>query len=432
MKNKYIWIISTLVIVFLIIWVISGNEDEVPVIRVEVSQGDFELIVKTTGELKARHSEDIFGPRNLNQVNIWQIKITDIVPEGTIVKEGDKIAELDKTELANRHQEITTELEKINSQFTQTKLDTMLELRGLRNELINLEFGLEERKIALEQSRFEPPAIIRQAEIDLDKAKRAFEQAQINYQIRQEQARARMIEVTSNLSQQRRRLEQLEELMKQLVIRAPKGGMVIYIRERGGSRRGVGSTISTWAPSVATLPDLSEMISRTYVNEVDISRVRVGQNTLIGIDAFPGMRFPGEVISVANVGEQLPFSDAKVYEVEILLKETDTLLRPAMTTSNNIITSSFKEVLFIPLEAIHHNDTMSYVIKNQGRQLILQEVIAGESNENEIIIKKGLEKGDLVHLTIPSNILKLPVKTLLHDETTEVEENKISERETEN
>jgi HlyD family secretion protein len=73
----------------------------------------------------------------------------------------------------------------------------------------------------------------------------------------------------------------------------PKSGMVIYHREWNGSRRTVGSSISPWDLTVATLPDLSSMMSRTYVNEIDVSKVKAGQDVRIGVDAFPERQYTG-------------------------------------------------------------------------------------------------------------------------------------------
>ena len=78
---------------------------------------------------------------------------------------------------------IQLELEQKQSEYIQVQLDTTLQMRQARDELINLEYAVEEMQIKLDQSQFEPPATIKQAEIDLDKARRAFEQAKQNYKI---------------------------------------------------------------------------------------------------------------------------------------------------------------------------------------------------------------------------------------------------------
>ena len=181
----------------------------------------------------------------------------------------------------------------------------------LREELVNLKFAYEEGKIKLEQSKFEPPATIRQAEIDLLKSERSFEQAVENYEIKTEQAGTKMKEVESQLAKVRQTTQDLLDIANQFTVLAPKKGMVIYKKEWGGRKRQVGSEINPWDPGVATLPDLSKLISKVYINEVDISKVKVGQEAMIGIDAFPDKKIKGEVIKVANVGEQKPNSDAK-------------------------------------------------------------------------------------------------------------------------
>ena len=65
------------------------------------------------------------------------------------------------------------------------------------------------------------------------------------------------------------------------------------------------------------------MISKTYVNEIDVSKVKAGQKVEIIVDAFPERSYTGTVTSVANIGEQLPNADAKVFEV--LIKVMDQI-----------------------------------------------------------------------------------------------------------
>jgi len=143
------------------------------------------------------------------------------------------------------------------------------------------------------------------------------------------------------------------------------------------------------------------MISKTYVNEIDISKVKTGQNVRISIDAFPEKQFTGKVISAANIGEQPQNSNAKVFEVQIIINESDSVLRPAMTTKNTILTAMIDSVIFVPIEAVFGNDSLSFVYKKARSKVVKQQVIGGQSNENEIIIKAGLLEDDEVMLVPP-------------------------------
>lgn len=378
-------------------------------LKATVKKGKFEITVITTGELQALNSEDIKGPSGLRQAGIWQVKIADLIPEGTVVKEGDHIATLDRSEISNKLKDLSSELSKIESQYLQTKLDTALEMRRLRDELQNLKFAREEKELILKQSQYEPPATIRQAELDLEKTKRTYEQEKKNYQLKLQQNRAKMQTVAATLEQQKNKYDQMTDLLKEFVVTAPKAGMLIYKKDWNGRKIAVGSNVGAWDPVVATLPDLTTMVSKTYVNEVDISKIRKDQVVQIGVDAFPEKKFSGKVISVANVGEQLPNNDAKVFEVSIQINEKDTLLRPAMTTSNIIITQTIPNAIHIPLEALHGNDSLTFVYKDNGASIVKQEILVGATGSDEAYIKEGLKEGETVYLSEPEDAEKMKI-----------------------
>ena len=411
-RKKYIYLIASAFILVIVAFFFFGKNNTGQQITASVKKGNFPIEVTTTGELVARSSEKIYGPAGLRQIQIWQVKIQDIIPDGTVVDSGQYVATLDRTEISNKIKDEETNLEKLESQMTKTRLDTSLELRSARDELINLKYALEEKKITLEQSKYEPPATIRQVEIELEKSQRTLEQADKNYKLRYQKAVANMQEVAASYNQAQRKLQQLTDVLKQFTVQAPKAGMVIYKRNWDGNKMGIGATMNAWENIVAELPDLSEMISKTYINEIDISKVKVGQQVQIGIDAFPEKKFTGKVIEVANIGEQLQSSNAKVYEVRIVVNEFDSILRPAMTTKNNILTSVVDSVLFIPIESVFNNDSVVFVYKKDGGSTTRQQVIVGPSNDNEIIIRAGLQAQDEVLLVPPEKADKLSLDML--------------------
>ncbi len=414
MKKKIYITLAVALILVLATWYFAGDDGrDVQSIKVPVSYGLFEVNVVTTGELEAKNSENIYGPDNLRSIQIWgDIKVNSMIPEGTIVDSGDFVASLDKTEVESKLKDLETELEKLESQYTKTMLDTSLNLRSTRDELVNLKFAMEEAQIAVDQSKFEPPATQRQALISKQKAERAYSQAVENYDLKYEKAKAEMQEVAATLEQARRKKQRMLDILGTFTVFAPKPGMIIYKRDWRGRKTETGSSISPWDNVVAQLPDLSKMISKTYVNEIDISKVRTGQPVKISIDAFPDRSYTGVVDEVANIGQQNQGSDAKVFEVVIAVNESDTIMRPSMTTKNDIVTATYDSVLFLPLEAIHNNDTMTYVFTDRGVRTVKKEVLVGPSNENEIIIEKGLAEGDEVYLSIPESPDDLTIYTI--------------------
>lgn len=409
--KKFWYIFPAVVIAVLASWYyFSKDKNQGPTVFSAVQFGDFSINVTTSGELEAKNSENILGPPGLREVRIWQVQISDMIPEGSIVDSGQYVATLDRTEITNRMKDLESELEKLESQYIKTKLDTSMDMRAAREELINLKYALEERQITVDQSIYEPPATQRQARIELEKAQRAYEQANKNYKLRTDKNNANMQEVYASYSQAQRRLEQIREVLQGFTVTAPKPGMLIYKRNWDGSKMGVGSTMSSWDNVVATLPNLNEMISKTYVNEIDISKVKTGQKVEIGVDAFPERKYTGEVTEVANIGEQMRNSNAKVFEVKIRVNEFDSILRPAMTTKNIINTSVIPGVMFLPIECVHTADSISFVYRVSGQYR--QQVKTGAANENQIIITEGLKEGDEVYLSPPDKAIEWKLEKL--------------------
>src|SRR3954466_13071419 len=119
-----------------------------------VKQGNFKVLVTTTGELRARKFVKVQGPNSM-AAQVYQSKITWLVPEGTVVKQGDKIADLDRSPAATRLQSVTLDLQKAQAEYTNASLDSTLNLSQAREDVRNAEYSLEEKKIAKEQAQFE-------------------------------------------------------------------------------------------------------------------------------------------------------------------------------------------------------------------------------------------------------------------------------------
>jgi multidrug efflux pump subunit AcrA (membrane-fusion protein) len=411
-RNQSITLAAVLALILIAWFSLKGDENQERDITTVAFISDFKDLVTSSGELMAKNSEDINGPSNSRQYGLYNIKISDLVAEGTYVEKGDFVAQLDKTELSSKLNDLLTEYDKAQSIYTQTQLDTTLVMREKRSELESLVFDIRQKKIEIEQSIYEPPASIQRLKLDLEKLEQSLAQKKDNYIIKQKQSRAKMVEAGATLSQTRSKLSSLQDLEKEFRIIAPKQGMVIYKREWGGRKRKTGSTISPWDPGVATLPDLSEMQSKTYINEVDIRKIKQGQSVILGLDAFPDASLTGEIIEVANVGEDREDSDSKVFEIIVRVKESDSTYRPGMTTSNEIITKTLTQVLQIPLEAIFNQEGITFVYLKTGVSIIKQEVRIGASNDEYAVIEEGIKVEDEVFLTEPAAGIDAEIETL--------------------
>lgn len=399
----FVYVLLVLILSFFLFKGSSASSKES--IFAEVTQGDFEITVVTTGEIRAKTQTDIDAPgAEMQAAGLWNgTKIQDLITEGTVVKEGEFVASLDKTPLMTKLSEVSLEFDKKNSELKQARLDTSITLRDARDELLNLKSAKEESRLELEQSAYEAPAIIRQKQLALEKADRNYLQKIDNYKTKVEQSATKVAIIYADMQKAQNSLARVSSLMEKMEIRAPKDGMVIYVKNWNGKKKGVGSTINPWESAVATLPDLREMQVVTYVNEVDIRKIKVGQAVSIKLDAEQQKRLKGVVVQVANIGEQRPNQDSKVFEVVIDILTKDPDLRPSMTTSNVIHIEEFKKVISVPLEAVNSEKNRSFVWLKHGGGYKKQEVKVGAINDMNALIYAGLKEKNTVFLTTPKD-----------------------------
>ena len=374
---------------------------------VEVKKGLFEITVTNSGELIAERSIEIKGPEIVmgsmggggHDMHGMDFKIQDIVPEGTIVKEGDYIAQLDRSGYSNSLKDELDKLKTYQDAVDMKILDTAVVLTNQRDDIKTQQYVVEEAEIALAQSKYEPPAAINQAKNNLDKAKRALEQKIKAYSLYVAQSTADLNHQKYHLNAETRLVNNLQEFLSNFTIKAPSPGMVIYKKDRNGNKRKVGSSVNPWDRVIATLPDLSSLISKVYINEIDISKIKKGQKVTINIDAFPQKSFTGKIYTIANVGEVLPNSDSKMFEVQIKIDGSDPALRPSMTTSNKILIRSYNDVLYIPAECVQTGpDSIPFVYgKNKTKNIVL----LGEANDKNVIVEKGLKAGEQIYSILP-------------------------------
>jgi HlyD family secretion protein len=255
--------------------------------------------------------------------------------------------------------------------------------------------------MTLHNSKYEPPTTIREAEINLDKSQRVLEQLHRTYKQKLAQNKTDIYNQKYWVTKVSSRVKDLEEVLDGFTIKAPASGMVIYKKEWSGTKRKVGSMINPFDRVVATLPDLTSMLSKTYINEIDVSKIRKGQKVEINIDAFPQKNYEGIVSYVANIGEKLNNTNDKVFEVQIKIDGSDPALRPSMTTGNKIIVNIIKDAIYIPIECVQAGlDSIPFVYTRKG---VKQIVLLGDSNEKNVLIEKGLTAGTQIYLNNPEN-----------------------------
>jgi multidrug efflux pump subunit AcrA (membrane-fusion protein) len=395
-KKHIIYAASALTIIVLLIikpWKTSETKEK----TVRVTKGTFETYITEIGELKAEKSLDIMVPEVLfrRELDIWELKILDIVEEGKIVKKGDHVATLDPTNVVEELKDVNTRLDDYYNRLETAKLDSSLSLSSSRDNIQKAKDLVLDKEIKVEQSVYESKAVQRQARLELDQAKRSLERAIRNLEQQKRKHEKYINRYNEKIKKYERRKGLYLKLQSELNITSPADGMIVYGWSYDGPIR-AGSRVGPWSPLIATLPDLSTLMSEIKVKEINIAKIALGNKVRISIDAFPDKIFTGIIVKIANIGQEIPGEYQNGFKVEVKLDPYHEDLLPGMTTTNTIITGTWEDAVMVHKKAVFGNDSVKYVFKHSGLSTEKQEVVTGGENEEFFRIISGLKEGDEV------------------------------------
>jgi hypothetical protein len=177
--------------------------------------------------------------------------------------------------------------------------------------------------------------------------------------------------------------------------------MIIYAREWGGRKIRKNDVINPWRSAIATMPDLSELVSETYIQEIDVAKIKIGDTVQVTVDAVPNKEYLGLIDEIANIGQELPGFDSKVFKVLIEIVNMDDNLKPAMTANNTIIIEQIPDVITIPRECIYSENGKPYVYLKHSGKIWKKRITTDLENETMVIIKSGLKEHDRILLNKP-------------------------------
>ena len=196
------------------------------------------------------------------------------------------------------------------------------------------------------------------------------------------------------------KLKNAEDQINKTDIYAPSDGIVIlYETYRDGQNRKprIGDNILKTQP-ILYLPDISSMIVKTKIREVDLYKVKTGQNCSVLVDAYPEKKLEGKISFIgALASDKLGGEPGVKYFgmiVEITTKDSD--LRPGMTSRINIVTKKIENSLCVPLYSVFEDETGNYCHRDSNGTPEKVKVETGDSNEDFIVITSGLKEGDSI------------------------------------
>lgn len=369
----------------------------------KVMRGDLESVINCKGEVNGEKYTEINLPDEIcdRELRIHQIKIVDLVLDGKAVKKGDFIAKMDESQIMNRMRDQILDKEKNDADLRNAILDSTVNLSNKRQDIINAQLDLEYQKIDLEQSKYESEAYQRKTQMTYQKAEMRVEKERRDYLLAKNRLKIQVGRTQTWVNRLQERIDICKKAIAATTITTPQDGIVMFAKDWSGKSYGKDTEISIWRPLIATLPDMSVVITETYIKEIDIAKVHINDRVRISIDALPDQVFQGNVIKIATIGEDHKDFDMKAFKIIIRFEKSDKGLKPGMTSNNDIVVSNFKDKLLVPLQAIFTKNGKKIVYLKRDGNIIEQPIELTAENDKYAAVEKTLIEGDVLLLYQP-------------------------------
>ena len=415
-------------------------------------RGPFDHIVLEQGEVESSSNTEIVC--DVKSRGTSGTAILWVIDEGARVKKGQKLVELDSSELELRLKEqkiqvITAEARLATSlaNVEQAKISREEYLEGVyktaEKEIFSLKAVAEQKlriarlnsqsserlvakgllnALTLEANQFS----VADAQNQLDVAESKLKVLQnltkqkmlVQFDSGIEAAEASLSATQSELMEETSELDDIIEQIGNCVMMAPADGVVVHANRyssRGGSAEFVveaGATVRE-RQEIIRLPDPSLMQVKCKINESRITLITEGMAARIEIDAIPGMKLTGRVVKVNRYAEPGSFFSSSIKEYATIVEIIDPPenIRTGMTAEVQIFVEQHDDALQIPIEGLyeHGPDMYSLVMKGPD-EFVTSKIKIQATNDKMASVDAGLNDDDVVILNLRDHLdlMELP------------------------
>lgn len=425
----------------------GGDVDMIDPIMAEVTRGEFVSQVLDQGEVQSSENVEI---RCEARARNGTLSVLSVVPEGTLVKEGDFLVQLDSTSfekeleqqniaLANAQTgliqaesslksaeatrqeyiqgtfeeqkliiknqiydgtaEIETALQRLSQAEDVLKNSKKLQAKGYitPQQLLADEFALSTAKIALEKGKLSEKLAKQQLDV-LEEITFKKQTVQLDADIRA--AEVQLVNEKKALAVETEKLEEINEMIEKCEIRVPEGvtGQVVFAKEssRGGNDWVLEEGTDVRQNQVLIrLPNPDKMEVKALINEQSITQIDVGMPATIRVDALNNVTLKGVVTKVNQYAESSGWMSSSIRKYAVFVKILDppTALKPGMNASVTIQVQYEPDVLLAPIQTIYSVQEKQFCLARKGDSWETLEIEIGGDNSQMVYIKSGVEQG---------------------------------------
>lgn len=332
-------------------------------------------------------SPGLFGTKRADRIRVDKVKPATISEE--IVAVG-RLRAVFSTELRS---EINGRIVKILATDGQT-VDRDQEI-----------IRLDQQDLLTQQQEMERS--IEAAKLRAQRARRDFERVS-NLQARGlvtgkdfEDARITMSLAENDAAISEARAANIRDKLTKTVIRAPHAGTLL-LRDLTEGQVITGAAAQNGGTILGEVAELTALMVRTNINEIDVARIKVADTARVRIDPLRSLTVGGSVKRIATSANESQTDRTRVFPVDVILEEADPRLRPGMSATVTFTLARVENTPAVPLSAVFTTaDSARYVFVHKAGTFEAREVEIGIADTRRVQVLSGLSLGDEVALTRP-------------------------------
>lgn len=300
-------------------------------------------------------------------------KVTQVnIENGKYVSQGDTLIVLDNQDIKNQIESAQGQLKISESQLNAAQVS----LQKLQTNLDNAQRTYDRKKTLFEQGAI--------AKTEFEDAETAVKNAKVDL----DTANANIETSKSNIDLAKINISNLQENLDNTTIKAPFSGVI------EGKNVSVGQMASAGVV-LAKINDISSVYATIQVKQEDINNIKVNQAAKITVDGGEEKSYDGKVKSIDAAADIA----ARVFTCKIQIDNSDKSLYPGIFAKAQLVNETNTEVLALPLQSLAGNEGDYHVLVNDNNVAKKKKVTIGETEENMVEIKSGLESGEEIITT---------------------------------
>lgn len=388
--HRHRWLLGTLLVVAAVALLASfmSRGDVVPVRAATAQRMDIRSVVSTNGKIEPLQNFEAHAPVGTTVSAI-------LVKEGQHVKKGQLLVRMSDADARSAASQALAQVRTAQAEMSAMRNG------GNREEVLTLESQIVKARAAsdtaqrnyqaLQHLQQDGAASAGEVKAAADQLERANADLTLLEQKKKERySTPEIARVEAQKDEAEAAYAAAEDHLNQLNVRAPFDGVVYSIPVLQGGYVNPGDLVLQEA-------DLSKVRVRAFVDEPDVARLASGDPIEVTWDAVPGRVWHSTLTSVPAVIKL--HGTRNVGETTFIVDNNDFRLLPNVNVNVSVVTAEHKNVLTVPREAVHLEDSTTYVYQIQGDALQRRDVQTSISNLTQVEVTAGLTENALVALT---------------------------------